>query len=597
MKRFCTECGKEAEANHKVCIHCGTKLGPIKKEQVEKKQRTTPKKKQPMSKKNKIIISAVVAVVVLLFGLNTWASSHYSAESVDKRFNQALAAGDAKKIKKLSYHEDGSSIESEEAEALVKLVTEGGSSAADFLYTVPFDKKILGVVDAFKIELIDQFAVYDENIDGLTFEFNELSVEEYEKDDDYIVYGPIAPGIYDIKATFDGDFGEAAVEDELRLSSEYGDYTDIGMDIPITYVNFSIENYDQLGDAGAKLLLGEEEFSASGDGEIEKVGPMIVDGSQTVQTVVTMPWGEVTSEPIEVAEDEMYIHASILEEEQYDTLKETARDFGEQYTEARAEKSTKPLKVASSAVQKMIESDFSEDYHYAGQLNKVEFDKTSLAIDKDSDEQAVKIYVKYMMEEAERYKSKDLSLSEIDHLWDLQLVYKDDQWTVQAIDSLGYMTSFEPTDELDGKKQAYGPGQSKKKDKKDEKDKKSDKSAVSKSDAEEFLIQYTEASVDAINARDFSIVSSFITEDGPRRKEADEYIDYLDSKDIYEEYNGTELEKLEEMDDKTYKATVIEEFKIIRPDSSDVKKFRTVLIMKVVDGELLVDELIETNDI
>src|SRR5690625_5091341 len=298
MKRFCIQCGKEAADNHKVCIHCGAELPAVKQsadKQKEQEPKEQPKQqptapKKPMSKKNKIIIAAVAAVVILLFGSHSWASSHYSAESVEKRFYQALEEGDAKKIKKLATREDGSSIETEEAEALVQLVEDGGRSAADYLYYVPFDKKILGLVDCFSIELMDQYAIYDENIEDLTLTFNGLTFDEYEKSESHVVYGPIAPGVYDVEATYDGDYGEASVEDSVRLSDDYGDYTYLDMDIPITYVNFSIENVAQLDLSKTKLLLGDGEFSISDDGYVEQVGPMIVDGSQSVKTVTEMAW-------------------------------------------------------------------------------------------------------------------------------------------------------------------------------------------------------------------------------------------------------------------------------------------------------------------
>src|SRR5690625_356757 len=113
----------------------------------------------------------------------------------------------------------------------------------------------------------------------------------------------------------------------------------------------------------------------------------------------------------------------------------------------------------------------------------------------------------------------------------------------------------------------------------------------------DLVFDYTSASIEAINYRDFDLVSTYIEKDGPRYKEADDYIDYLDSKDIYEEWYGSELEKVEKEDDDIWKVTVIEEFEIIKPDSSDIKKFRTILIIKQIDNEFYVNKLTETNEI
>lgn len=111
------------------------------------------------------------------------------------------------------------------------------------------------------------------------------------------------------------------------------------------------------------------------------------------------------------------------------------------------------------------------------------------------------------------------------------------------------------------------------------------------------MYDFYEASVDSINERDFSIVAGFVTADGPRRPEARKYIDYLDSKGIYQEFYNSKLEKAESIGDNTWKVTTTEEYLIIHPNSSSEQNFRTINNVKLVDGKLLVDELIDTKGI
>src|SRR5699024_6783871 len=109
----------------------------------------------------------------------------------------------------------------------------------------------------------------------------------------------------------------------------------------------------------------------------------------------------------------------------------------------------------------------------------------------------------------------------------LQYEEEDKKWLVSANESYSSWEGFEATDEFDGSDELYSPSEETVKDA---------KSKDIETDIEEFITDYTVASVDAINARDFDIMKDYTTEKGPRRNEAKEYINYLDSKDIYEEF-------------------------------------------------------------
>lgn len=601
MKQFCKECGKEANKEHHFCLHCGTTLTKVHHEAtsestepvepIDPTEPKVPKKpKEPMSKRKKILWGSVIGLLIALFSLHTWAQSYFSPASTKERFDTAITEADAKKLTKIVVHEDGTSIHEQEAKAFLELIKAEGKQQTKELTIVAKNGKFIGLYDTYKVEVVDQFAQYDQMMDGLLFEFNGQTAPVHEEEDEYITYGPFAPGIYTVDAIFTGDYGETSMEESLTLDKTSRDSTWIGMEIPISMVTFYVENYNEIDPSKASILINEEEISLSDEGKTEEVGPFIVDGSQHAKTVVSMPWGEVTSEDIEIDASEMYITADLLASDAYTDLTETLKDFGEQYLKATAEQSTKPLKVATDPLKEEIKKGFDDGSLYSGKLKKVEIDKGSITINQQDKTPEITILARYTVEESQDPSSDKEDLYEDVHTWNIDLSFneKDEKWSVtnQAFaDIWGDMTV---SDEIEGDHKLYSPSE----EALANADSKGDEEAL-----EDFIVDYTIASVDAINARDFDLVKHYMTESGPRRNEAKDYIDYLDSKDIYEEYYGAKVEKVKEIDDTTWKVTIIEEFDIIKPDTSDIKEFRTVVHVKEVDGQYYVDELIETNEI
>lgn len=588
MKRFCKECGKEAKQNHKVCVHCGTPLVQTRAEQ--KAATKTSHSKKPMPRKTKIVWGIAIGIFALLIGVHMWANSYLSKESVENKFEVAIKENDPKTLAKLLVHEDGSSISTEEAEAFMKLVKDEGKGVLDGLFEISFDHKLFGIYDTYKVEVIDQFVYYDDRVDDLTFSFNNQKVSEFEWEEDYTTYGPLAPGIYSIEATFKGEYGETTAKDTVTLAYDERNYTQIGQDIPISKVTFYVENYEQFDVSQAHILIDDQKIAISDEGTTEEVGPLILGGSQTVKTVVTMPWGEVTSDEIPVEYQDISLVAALITQEQYEDVTDLLKDFGDQYVHARATESTKPIKVASADVKQDLADTFNDIFFYSGQIESIQINKDSIFINVDSETPEIYLETNFIIKEDDHQATEEPDLYEEDYLWEIGLKFNEEakEWTIISVGSISSWPDFSDADEVVGSKKLYGPS---------EETIEKEKTKALESTMADFVAEYTYASVEAINLRDFSLMEAYLTDDGPRYKEAKDYIDYLDSKDIYEDWYGTNLEKLEKVDDEIYKVTVIEEFNIIKPDSSDIKEFRTVLHVKIIDGSYFVDELIETNEI
>lgn len=591
MDQFCQECGKKLRSGDNVCIYCGT---PIQKKNADQQNQTgkrkAEKQRKPIPKKKKIIYISLSAIIGLLIAFSVWAQSYQSPESVEKRFAKAISEKDVHTMQKLLVHENGSDVTKEEAKALMKLVEEEGKSDVEGLFTVAPHGKFLVLFTAHKVEAIDQFAKYSEPVEGLSFTFNGKEIPEYERNKEVVLYGPLIPGIYDVEAVFKGEYGKTKKEGLLTLSEYSGDETNLDMDVNVSKVVFHIDNYDEIDHAKSSIQLGDEKIPIDKEGNTKEIGPFILDGSQKVQTVVSLPWGEVVSEPIDINENEMTMHADVLSKKQFGKMQKTLKNFGEHYVESIANQSTKPLKSVTEDVKEFVSDEIMEGLYYSGEFKQVEIDRNSVQVDNSSKQPKIELLTQYVFNETYHEIDEEPDLYEEVSTLQMQLSYDQEKkkWTILSVEPADIWGGFTVTDTAEGSKKMHGPSKEAMKEAKNK---------SMKEDISLFMDEYAQASVDAINYRDFDFVKDYISADGPRWKEAKEYIDYLDSKGITEDWLGTELETVKELDSGQIEVTVIESFTIDKPDSSTDKTYRTKVTLKEVDGEYKVHELIETNEI
>lgn len=114
---------------------------------------------------------------------------------------------------------------------------------------------------------------------------------------------------------------------------------------------------------------------------------------------------------------------------------------------------------------------------------------------------------------------------------------------------------------------------------------------------EDLYTSFQNAAVEAINARDFTIVDYYYHPDGVSGPESASYIDYLDSKGITEQLIGCELVDYEVTDEGIVLHT-FESYMISSPDKLDVQKsFNTEHLLVSDDGDWKFYQLLATTEI
>src|SRR5699024_6395289 len=174
-----------------------------------------------------------------------------------------------------------------------------------------------------------------------------------------------------------------------------------------------------------------------------------------------MPRVEVDSKPIAVDDSYMDIHADLISEKQYKQVKQVLKDFGEQYVESSAKKSTKPLVDVSSDVKNEVKDMIPIDDYYSGKLKTVEVDKHSITVMKDAKEPGIQILAQYQLDEDYHDVTEEPARAVVTDMWSLSLFFYKDQRTskIESLDTASIFVDFDPTEALKGSKKVYGPSE------------------------------------------------------------------------------------------------------------------------------------------
>jgi membrane-associated protein TcaA len=113
-----------------------------------------------------------------------------------------------------------------------------------------------------------------------------------------------------------------------------------------------------------------------------------------------------------------------------------------------------------------------------------------------------------------------------------------------------------------------------------------------------YMTNFITYSVAALNYGDFSYVSPYLDPNGPGYEETRKYIDYAYNKGISEELQYTNLDRYEIINDRFIEVWTTEKYLIRYSDGSEeYKTFESHYRINTSSGELLVNELISTNEI
>lgn len=607
MKKFCTNCGHANEQDNRICVECGTSLTEEKKEFQQSPAMVQPgKNKKPLSLKTKILSLVGILFAASLIGVYTWGSKVASADTVVTKFFEALKNEDAEALSTQVLLSSGEVMTVKEAGAFINLYRDISPSQLEDVARIEKNGKVIGVFDAHRVIIPVQKLSFSFPYEGLALSLNGELVTSKEKGNGDYVFSGISPGLHKAEFLYEGEFAEFKYPFELEafMYADPSAIDPIYVDLPVSTVVFGLEklNADDL-DAN-KVIIGDKEIPVDGYGETDRIGPLLLDGSITVQAEISFPWGKQLSKPVEITSDYHLIELSDLEEKQQKALIDQLKIFGEELVQAAGTRSTKAFTTVTKdqLAEFKEEIEIMKDYEefFMGSLTEVGVDEESITILADG--QIVTADLKFQIDGDYYYASEtpEPEMIEVEASVDFIFEPKSKKWLISSY-NVGSNLSVTPTATFEGSgkvyQEAFTPAVVEEAEEETVEVSEEEQFALDEESFEWFMSDYNDASVAAINAGDFYIVSGMVYGAGPRAEEQSDFIDYMYSEGITEEHLSTTVEKVKKLDGDYYEVTTIEKFIIHGTESNDEKTYRTVT--KVLDyvGGIYVYELISTTEI
>lgn len=608
---FCTKCGAKHETSSGFCTECGSEM------KVSGTPDTPgPKPSLPsFSKKTMVIGGSVIAAASLFFGLYKAGEAYTDPEKRLDQFTEAVSEGDAEALMSyLSYTGEAEEFTEESAEAILSYFKDypylkddmlhafreqarsfkGNVSLAaeepvhDEYWEIPlitFEKtgKKFFLYDNYEFTVHPQELYVYTNYHDVQFFVNGNETEPQSAHEDTLTLGTFPPGVHNVKAVLDSEFMELEVETDVELF--YENYADLWFNISYTEIDSSI--------SGADIFINGENTGASVPAEGEYFGPLLLDGSLTMHLEKETPFGTIESRPRAV--DSEYLSFSFtLSDEDAEAVFESVNEFLHNWKEAKISRSMSTVQNAGPSLREQltrtINSMNRNNQLYIGSLLSTSFDLDSLVVYEQDGKWQTYVTTAENWKEADYYSGYTPNI--YDELYNItyDLIYDEDaeMWLISSMESswnsIGDNVKEFTFDADDLDKEVHETMMT----------------AVEEdlSQFSSLMQSFVSSNVAAINSRDFSFVEDFIDPAASDyQKEVADYIDYLDSRDIFEDFLSAAATAVERVDDDLFKVETEEEYIIYYEDGSAKRKaFDSVYHVRMTDEGLRVAELLETNE-
>ncbi|MBU9712752.1 TcaA NTF2-like domain-containing protein [Evansella tamaricis] len=642
--QFCTSCGVKLKKKTPFCTECGAKLTtsdppqsnqsgeklgqaainssdpqqqrnndskmgePVSRSQHQPVQSAKPSK--PLSKKTKILLSSVGAVLLLFFGLFKLGESLTDSDKALASFIEAVETEDVEYlVDHLKSQDENLEVTDKIVEDFLEYINENPFVKNDLMFeleraadvfngTAPEDSyypnsfltfeqhgKKFFIYDNYEFFLHPQSLNLYTNYSDLTFFINEEEVVPLYIEGEYVTLGSFLPGVYDIKGVLKTDFME--LEKDLQVNLFYEVSTDFYLDIDYISIDTTLTD--------VSVFINGKDTGMILQPDGDSFGPVLLDGSMEFHLEREAPFGKMVSPSYSINEYYYYPVFTLLEDQQ-NAVFETINDHLFQWGTARASHDKSGLEHVMGYYEEYlfnsIDNLISYNEFYFGQPVKTTFDVSSLQVYYNDGNWITSVSVMeewkgtYVSSNGNTYSQDDI------HELNYSLTYNEGnkKWIMSHVDPLwGYFDetnlkefTFEGNDQQEAVAEQIMA-----------------LTAQNEENFQSLFYSFVSNSVDAINNRDFSIVSPWVDPDNADyRKEMSDYIDYLDTRDIYEDFIDVEVKKVDRESDDLFHVSTYEEYVIYYGDgSAKFKGFDSEYLVRLTGDGLKVHKLLKTTEV
>lgn len=482
---YCSQCGTRLEGDFAFCPECGTQVAskaastqqPTQQQQSRQEQdydrqpfmqvpdhdpfpQQQKPPRQPIKLSKAAIISIASGLVVILLVVGAYFTGKYMTdeERLISKFERIAADGDADKLYKLlagsnedvkfdqetadeiaAYLKDNEDVIRELAEELRSEAEELKSGEVDtfrehedapFLYMEKKDKKKWLLFNDYELKLKRYMVPVWSNFDGASVEVDGIEAGQVSSEASREV-GPLLPGKYEVKVVYEGEYTtlENKREVELFPMDEYDD--SVELELKGDYISVYADNTE------ADIYINGQSIGLKADGA-QEIGPISLDGSNTVYVQAEYPWGTSRSEEQQVTGEQLEFAIDPLADGEKETIMASANTFVKSWLEATQAKDSS---LATNLNQEMLERLNNnlatyESYGqlYFGEISKLTYDLDSFEVyDNGDGEYSVSVKMREDYSEAIAYPDSDYELVPMSADLRFLLDYVDGDWIVTEV--------------------------------------------------------------------------------------------------------------------------------------------------------------------
>lgn len=628
--KYCKECGSEWHDGAKFCKACGSRADS--QSSVQRTAFPEPVKK-PLSKKTKWTLIVCGVVLALLFGGYKAEESLTSKERLIQKFESALHEKDAEALSKIITSNDKKlKIDKKSVKSLLAYFEEYPDAANDVIsvvknQSVMMDGKVSSIeaADFSGTNMVNlekkgkQFFLYDHyqltiapiylmigtNYKDTILYMDDKKIAKADSAQFEKTVGPFLPGVHTLKAALKTDFIDLETkETALFVAANETEYFGIHLDAEEVTVN--LLGFDEQTVPKVKYFISGKEVPIESSRQVT-FGPVLTDGSMKLAVEAEVPWGTVKTNEIPIDSAEMGVSLANNAEVQK-AMMDTAVLFAKEGLEALTTGDVSKFSTASKDIKDEMQDEITSNkeygsYYKGSYLGSV-FDLDSFRLYQESGTWKAELLVNERYHSAEYSAEEDPELEDYESAMGYYLRWdaKDKKWLVEGYENVWGINTENTKEIIEKNPKVYQTTWVKEPETAPESDEAEEtfETEVSSEEGDipdyisELMDGYLYGLVDAVNARDFSLVEPYLIsgselyqaqEDLVKKAEEDGFTEtFIDYKitDLYVEGGTAEIETWEKVEI-TYEdgTSEVKEFNwIYEADSHETPEMRLSSIKK-----------------
>lgn len=394
----------------------------------------------PKMTRRNIIIALIVAVVFI--GGSSFMIGYYmsSKATLLNKFEGALLGDDPYKALKYMQLKGKGQLDKKNGEPFIQFIKENKDRGKDFVNQLRYgennennvlrlkEKKGL-LFKSYYVEVKDVYINLSTNLKDTEIYFNENFFYKVKENDFSQKFGPLVPGIYNVKGVYNGEYGK--IENEVKsivLSNEEG----VNIQLKGTYLTLD-GNYLE----SVVYLNGENTQKTIR--EFKDIGP--IPGTSKVYASKKFPWSneEIKSEEQEIKDhSKLILNINPMTEEVRKTLEETYKEFYKGFFEALSNGDKKYIKNTSESIKENLYKTYKKDSFIVSNsyvMDGLKWQKNAISIEKKDGKFTSRAIADIRYKEKTNLFVFNLNEVEVRKSYDTELTYdeKEDKWVITSV--------------------------------------------------------------------------------------------------------------------------------------------------------------------